>query len=159
MKCPVFYEGKEVGWVNVQQEQSGVSWKTVCKVDTLGVLRLYGLRAGREPLRIGVLEPEEDGTLHLDRLVSQGELEAIGYDTPPETYILSENGQGNLHTGDAKLDTYIDRGQAECRLCDGRICVCVPFAPGKACPLAFALTACSIQNGEAVLWYNRKTDG
>lgn len=157
MKCPVFYKGKEVGWVLAEQEGCRISWEAACKVETAGVLRLYGMQADREPFRIGVMEPEEDGTLHLSRTVSQSELEGAGCDTLPDTYLLSENGQvgSGLHIGDAKLDALIDSGQAVCRLDDGRISVSVPFTPGKACPMAFALTACTIEDGKAVLRGNK----
>lgn len=157
MKCPVFFKGKEVGWVCVEQEKCCVRWEAVCKAETNGILRLYGMRADREPFRIGVLEPGEEGALHLCRSVSQSELEGAGYDVLPDTYLLTENGQvqSDLHTGDAKLDALIDAGQAICRLRGDGLCVCVPFEPGKACPMAFALTACTIENGEAVLRGNK----
>ncbi len=156
MKFPVFYEGKEVGWVDAEQENYSASWEAACKVETEGVLRLYGIKTDRQPLRIGVLEPvPEEGTLHLCRSISKSEMEAAGYDTLPEAYILTETGQVSLHTGDAKLDALVDAGQAVCRLCDGKICVSVPFKPGEACRMAFALTACTIQNGEAVLRGNK----
>lgn len=157
MKCPVFYKGKEVGWVLTEQKDCRVSWKAACKVETDGILRLYGVQTDREPFRVGVMEPGEDGTLYLSRTVSQSELAGAGYDTLPDTYLLSENGQvaSGLHTGDAKLDALIDSGQAACRLCDGSLSVSVPFVPGKACPMAFALTACTIENGKAVLYGNK----
>lgn len=155
MKCPVFYKGEQVGWVWIEQESGCVRWEALCRVETACVLRLYGVQADREPFRIGVMEPEESGTLHICRKVWKSELEGAGYAVLPDTYFLSENGQVIFHTGDAKIDACIDSGQAVCCLCDGVVCVSVPFAPAEPCPIAFALTACTIEQGRAVLRGNK----
>lgn len=54
-------------------------------------------------------------------------------------------------TGDALVDAGIADGVlTSARTADG-ICVSCPFTPGAACPLAFALTACTVSDGCAVL--------
>lgn len=155
MKCPVFYQGEQVGWVLTEQVSGCVRWEAVCRVETNRVLRLYGRQAEREPFRVGVMEPEDGGNLHLCRKVWQSELEGAGYAALPNTYFLGEQGQERLHTGDAKIDACIDSGQVVCRLCDGVVCVSAPFSSAEPCPLAFALTACTVEQGRAVLRGNR----
>ncbi len=167
MKYPVMYKDQTVGRVSIEEETCRVSWDAVCHVDTASVLRLYAVKSGLEPLRIGVLEPDAEhaGILRLCRAIPRSELQAAGYDPLPQSYVLSENGQGlnvasnKIHTGDAKLDALIDRGQASCDTMAGETCVCVPFEWGEACPMAFALTACKVQNGQAILRYRKGKQG
>ncbi len=164
MKYPVMYQNQAVGTVSIEEETYRVSWDAVCRVDTACILRLYAVKVGLEPLRIGVLEPDAEnaGVLRLCRAIPRSELQAAGYDPLPQSYVLAENGRGltegkhDAHTGDAKLDALIDRGQARCYTEAGKACVCVPFEWGKACPMAFALTACRIWGGQAILEYRKE---
>lgn len=164
MEYPVIYEGKTVGTVSVVEEACWVCWKAVCAVDTTDILRLYVVKEGAEPFRIGVLEPDAQAShvLRLDRAAPRSELQAAGYDPLPERYVLSEHGQGlrvphvKAYTGDAKLDALIERGQAHCDRERGKITVRIPFAWGQACPMAFALTACEIRDGYAILHYRKR---
>lgn len=152
----VCYLGRTVGRVQVEVQADGVRFTSECRVQTDQILRLYGLRDGCAPLRIDVAEPAGEG-LHVGRMLSWHALRAAGYtaDCLPTRYVLDAGDGSGLAdrsvTGDSKLDALIARGAASCQAEGQSFRVQVPFAPGKACPLAFALTACTVTDGQAIL--------
>lgn len=162
----VSYRGKTVGRVEIDTGTHGVHWQAVCRVQTGDVLRLYGLREGCAPLRIDVAEPVGE-ELHVQRTLSWQTLRAAGYDAGrlPTRYVL-EAGDGRglqvqsaVMTGDARLDALIADGTLDCQPDGDGWRVSVPFAAGQACPLAFALTACTLtHDGRAVLRIKRRKD-
>lgn len=160
MEYPVMYEGQTVGTVRVTEEPCRICWEATCELDTPAILRLY--MVGEEPFRIGVLEPDKNHVLRLERAAPKSELQAAGYDPLPERYVLSQHGEGldtpfrkQAFTGDGKLDALIERGQAHCDASQGGRTVRIPFVWGQACPMAFALTACEIRDGQAILHYKK----
>lgn len=157
MEQDVVHGGSKVGKVCLNQQGQGVCWDVRCAGQPGdGVLRLYGMRPGKLPLRIGVLEPQGGG-LRLKRTLSWETLRQAGYDADclPEQYVLADGAGPPACTGDSHLDALIASGRAECRPQEDGWQVCVPFRAGKECPLAFALTACKLYQGEAVLHVSR----
>ena len=153
MEQDVRYGGSIVGKVSLTRQTQGICWEAVCPLQTGdGVLRLYGVYPGKPPLRIGVLEPQEDG-LRLKRTLSWDTLRQAGYnaDCLPERYVLADRAGPPADTGDERLDALIASGAAECRPQADGWQVRAPFRAGGECPLAFALTACMLCDGEAVL--------
>ena len=153
MEQDVVYGGGKVGRVCLTRQAQGVCWDASCAAPAdAGVLRLYGMCPGRPPLRIGVLEPQA-GVLRLTRTLSWDTLRRAGYDAGclPEQYVLADGAQPPACTGDGRLDALIASGAAQCRPQAGGWQVCVPFRAGEECPLAFALTACALCRGQAVL--------
>lgn len=152
----VCYLGRTVGQVQVEVQTDGVRFTSECRVQTDQILRLYGLRDGCAPLRIDVAEPVGEG-LHVGRTLSWHALRTAGYaaDCLPARYVLDAgDGSGLIDhpvTGDGKLDALIVRGAASCQAEGQGFHIQAPFAPGKACPLAFALTACTVTDGQAIL--------
>ena len=59
----------------------------------------------------------------------------------------------HLQTGDALLDALIAAGKAECTKEGEMLLVRTPFLPGQQNPMNFALTACHLEDGNAVLSY------
>ena len=160
----VSYRGRTVGWVEIDAGQRGVHWQAVCRVQTGDILRLYGLRDGCAPLRIDVAEPVGE-ELHVQRTLTWHTLRAAGYDADhlPTHYVLDAGDGRELHvqppamTGDARLDALIADGTLTCCPDGDGWCVSLPFSAGQACPLAFALTACTLTaDGRAVLRVRRR---
>ena len=58
-----------------------------------------------------------------------------------------------LQTGDALLDALIAAGKAECTKKGEMLLIRTPFLPGQQNPMHFALTACHLEDGNAVLPY------
>lgn len=160
MELHIEYQQSVVGKVQVQEQEIGVIWQAECLIPDEVVLRLYGLRAGCPPLRIGVPAPDENSKLVLTRKLSWAELRSQGYDRGqlPTHYILAYDAEQAtvqlvpmVQTGDRKIDACLERGAAAAICHNGSWTVRTPFIPGKACALAFALTACTIQEGTAEL--------
>ena len=160
----VSYRGKTVGQIQVEVQSDGVRFVAECRVQTDDILRLYGLRDGCAPLRIDVAEPVGD-SLRVQRTLSWYALRTAGYtaDSLPTRYVLDAGDGSGLTenrpavTGDAKLDALITGGMVHCQPEDGGFCIQAPFAAGRACPLAFALTVCTVTDGQAVLHVHRKS--
>lgn len=160
----VSYRGKTVGQIQVEVQDNGVRFVAECRVQTNDILRLYGLRDGCAPLRIDVAEPVGD-SLRVQRTLSWYALRTAGYtaDSLPTRYVLDAGDGSGLAesrpavTGDVKLDALIMSGVVRCQPEDGGFCIQAPFAAGQACPLAFALTACTVAAGQAVLHVYRKS--
>lgn len=158
MEFQVSYRGQTVGQVDVAQTAHGVSWNAWCSLQTAEVLRLYGLRAGRPPLRIDVAEPAGGG-LRVRRTMTWNAVEQMGYSRAclPDIYVLDgADGSGiddacRTVTGDRRIDALIASGTVSCDPAGDGWRIGTRFSPGQACPLAFALTACSIREGCAVL--------
>lgn len=154
----LWYRGQMVGRVQVDVRDDGVYWQAECQVQTDKILRLYGLRDGCAPLRIDVAEPVGD-SLRVQRVLSWHTLRTAGYaaDCLPTRYVLDDGDGSGLAddqptvTGDAKLDALIARGKVQCRSDGDGWQVYAPFAAGRECPFAFALTACTVTDGQAVL--------
>lgn len=161
VRFPIVYRGQDAGWVIVQTGGHGMIFAAESPVRTLAVLRLYGLTE-TGPLLIGVLEPE-NGMLKLKRRITPEALRAAGVRQPPTRYYL-EDGQpgcrpeenpaapdkkkaadGPLRTGDALLDRLLEAGIADGTETTDGWTIRMPFAPGRANALAFALTACTIE--------------
>lgn len=159
----VSYRGQTVGEIQVEAHDDGVRFEAECRVQPDNILRLYGLRDGCAPLRIDVAEPVGD-SLRVQRTLSWYGLRAAGYTAAnlPARYVLDAGDGRELTenrpavTGDTKLDALITSGIAHCRPEDGGFCIQAPFAAGQACPLAFALTACTVVDGQAILHVHRK---
>ncbi|MGM9611958.1 MAG: hypothetical protein ACI3XZ_00490 [Butyricicoccus sp.] len=170
MRFPIEYRGQDAGWVTVQTDGRGMAFAAESPLLTSAVLRLYA-QTEAEPLRIGVLEPHHD-ILRLNRRISTETLRAAGVQQPPTRYYL-EDGQpgccpkdkpitpeakkttsvGPLRTGDALLDRLLESGIADgTQTADGWM-IRMPFTPGRAHALSFALTACTIrkENGRWIV--------
>ena len=100
-----------------------------------------------------------------ERTLSWYALRTAGYtaDNLPTRYVLDAGDGSGLAesrpavTGDAKLDALITSGVVRCQPEAGGFCIQAPFAAGRACPLAFALTACTVTDGQAVLHVRRNS--
>lgn len=164
MQERVTYRGQPAGMVQIEEQPQGMCWKVECSPVSEVVLRLYGLRENCAPLRIGVLEPEGQ-TLTLRRVLSWQTLNDAGYDRTqlPDKYVLDDGQPGCLEivqqndpalpvlTGDAKIDALADAGQVRCVRQEQGWKVYAPFVYGQETPIAFALTACTVNNGQAIL--------
>lgn len=180
MRFGIVYRGQDAGWVAVDADARGMSFQAESAVHTSAVLRLYGLTQAGAPLRIGVLEPE-NGVLRLNRRLTRETLRAAGVEQPPEQYYLEDGqpgcrpasaavateprapaGQGHhgALSGDPLLSRALRAGAASL-VREGDMCVIrAPFAPGRAHPLHFALTACVIeQAADTPIAVLRKRDG
>lgn len=162
MEQQVTYRGKPVGVVQIEEQAQGMCWSVQCSLVSQAVLRLYGLGAQAEPLRIGVLEPEGN-VLTLRRVLSWQTLRDAGYERIrlPDSYVLDDGTPGCLDrvddhtskvlTGDVRIDALAASGQVKCVRQDKGWTVYAPFVSGREMPMAFALTACAVRDGQAVL--------
>ena len=176
MEYPVIYAGAAAGTVQVVPERDGLRFTADLSVHPNSVLRLYGCAPDGRALRVGVPQPTGAG-LALTRFLSGQTLRTEGFapDNPPEQYILADAAphpsepeqpqtapapaaQANLQpekppmrTGDPLVDAGLAAGTLTVSRADGGVTVSCPFIPGAACPLAFALTACTISDGQAIL--------
>lgn len=152
----VTYRGRSVGTVQVEQDARGLTFRAVCRPQGTQVLRLYA-QAGGAPLRIGVLEPQDD-TLCLVRRWSPETMRRLGVREMPAQFFL-DDGQGGCAppenerpaaSGPAcpRLAGAVRQGLARWQPDARGGLVTAPFAPGREHPLAFALTACSIRCNE-----------
>ena len=144
----VFYRGKPVGKVTVQTAESGVQFDAVCTLPDTTVLRLCGGRNEKTVL-IGVLAPYA-GYWHIGRTLSYHTLAEYGFDALlPDTFWLTEH--PDQSTGDRLLDEALRAGTVKLIETPNGLAVACPFDCSKPSPLAFALSACSIEN-EMVLF-------
>ncbi|MDY5972063.1 MAG: hypothetical protein SPJ01_04220 [Butyricicoccus sp.] len=159
MEYPVIYAGAAAGTVQVVPERDGLRFTADLSVHPNSVLRLYGCAPDGRALRVGVPQPTGAG-LALTRFLSGQTLRAEGFapDNPPEQYILadaaphpSEPEKPPMRTGDPLVDAGLAAGTLTVSRADGGVTVSCPFIPGAVCPLAFALTACTISDGQAIL--------
>lgn len=164
MQERVTYRGQPAGVVQIEEQSQGMCWKVQCSPVSEVVLRLYGLRENCAPLRIGVLEPEGQ-ILTLRRVLSWQTLNDAGYNRTqlPDRYVLDDGQPGCLEvvqqndhapsvlTGDAKIDALAAAGQVQCVRQEQGWRVYAPFVCGQEMPIAFALTACTVQNGQVIL--------
>lgn len=77
--------GETVGTVEVTEEPRGYTFLVDCVGGTLDIVRCYG-KTEREPLLLGVLEPQE-GRLRCKRTITRQSLAAHG-GSVPQTYYL-----------------------------------------------------------------------
>lgn len=146
----VLYQNRPVGRVTVGQAPGGVRFDAVCTLEGEPVLRLCGGRDGKT-LRIGVLAPHA-GYWHIGRTVSLQTLRDAGFDRLlPDTYWLTDRSCPCPSTGDPLLDRALRAGTVRMsQVSEGAEFSC-PFDCGSPSPLAFALTACTVRDGRAVL--------
>lgn len=144
------YQGQTVGRVTVRQAAGGVRFDAVCTLDGSPVLRLCGGRNGRT-LPIGVLAPHA-GYWHIGRTLTRQTLREAGFgDSLPDAYWLSDRAAPPEATGDPLLDAALLAGTAALRRTENGLEVSCPFDPAQPSALAFALPACTVENGRAVL--------
>ena len=115
-------------------------------------------------------EPEETAAAEQPpelNLSAQAGAEAGAASQPPESGLSAQAGaeagaasqpskpslSAHLQTGDALLDALIAAGKAECTKEGEMLLVRTPFLPGQQNPMNFALTACHLEDGNAVLSY------
>lgn len=146
----VLYQNRSVGRVTVGQAPGGVRFEAVCTLEGEPVLRLCGGRDGKT-LLIGVLAPQA-GYWHIGRTVSFQTLRDTGFDSIlPDTFWLIDRQAPSVSTGDPLLDGALRAGTiAMTQTADGTDFSC-PFDCRAPSPLAFALTACTVRDGRAVL--------
>lgn len=146
----VLYQNRPVGRVTVGQAPGGVRFDAVCTLEGEPVLRLCGGRDGKT-LLIGVLAPQA-GYWHIGRTVSFQTLRDAGFDRVlPDAFWLTDRPMQCPVTGDPLLDGALRAGTIEMtKTADGADFSC-PFDCRAPSPLAFALTACTVRDGRAVL--------
>ena len=146
----IFYESRPVGKAAVTEAPGGVRFDAVCYLEGDAVLRLYGARDGRF-LPIGVLVPH-DGCWHIGRTLSRQTLREHGFENGlPTHFLLSEQPPQRGCTGDPLIDAALNDQTVTLRHTADGIEISCPFDPAAPSPLAFALTACHIENARAVL--------
>lgn len=163
----IVYRGQEAGWVVVQDDARGVLFQAESRLNASAVLRLYGLTGQERPLLIGVLEPE-DGVLKLSRRMTKQTLRTAKVDELPTQYYLDDGKPGCSSTcvadeeierlteikpyhrfvDDPLLQSALRAGGASLVKEEDMDAIHAPFAPGRAHPLHFALTACTIERTE-----------
>ena len=148
MRFPVIYRGQPAGTVEVQQTPLGCIFQAQSGLQAGQVLRLYGLD-GERRLRIGVLEPGEQG-LQLTRRLSAHDMRQQGIRQCPTRYYL-DDGQPQesipavLPPGlPVQLRQAVESGAVQWQGTVDSGSLTAPFVPGQAHPLDFALTACKI---------------
>ncbi len=151
MDCyDVFWENKPVGKVTATTMSGGVRFDAVCMLAGRPVLRLFGAREGRY-LPIGVLAPH-DGCWHIGRTLSRQTLSEYGFgDSLPKQFLLAEQMPQEAWTNDPLLDAALRSGMADLSRSDRALVISCPFEPTQPSPLSFALTACRVIQGRAVL--------
>lgn len=146
----IFYESKPVGKATMTESTGGIRIDAVCYLEGDAVLRLYGARNGRI-LPIGVLVPH-DGCWHIGRTLSRQTLREHGFEsTLPAQFLLSEHPPQCSCTGDPLIDAVLGQESVTVQQTADGFEISCPFDPTTASPLAFALTACRIENERAVL--------
>ncbi len=169
MEYPIRYQGKQVGSLNIQICDIRVSFHARCSLHSLDVFRCYGRISGKEPLLLGVLEPEDNQIMTLFREFSMTQLhQQHAYPDLPVDYFLlgasdslkdnsssayqEENSGERIETEQDITDPLIlsclQRGQIQ-RKGDEIYC---PFDPGKPNPMSFLLTVCRIEEKAGALY-------
>lgn len=80
---------KQWGTIEMQKQSTSAVFTAQCE-QTDRVMRVWGISDGREPLLIGIPEPD-GGCMRLKKRISAELLKNCGYwDEPPESYIAGE---------------------------------------------------------------------
>ena len=146
----VFYESRPVGKVSLTEAAGNVRFDAVCYLEGDAVLRLYGAQDERF-LPIGVLAPH-DGCWHIGRTLSRQTLREHGFAKDlPTHFLLSEQPPQRRYTGDPLIDAALENKAVTLQQTADGFEISCPFDPIAPSPLAFALTACRIENARAVL--------
>ena len=184
MRFPVVYRERQAGWVKVEKGPHGMEVQAESPCHTLAVLRLYAVTEA-EPLLVGVMEPKS-GMLHLSRRITPETLRTAKVTEIPQIYYLEDgqpgcrpaapqpessedapcsSAQGNREEGpeDPLVRRLLASNLVTCTSGEEGWEIRASFFPGRAHPLHFALTACSIawKDGqpEAVLRIRRMVSG
>ncbi|MGN1014791.1 MAG: hypothetical protein ACI4PM_05485 [Butyricicoccus sp.] len=116
------------------------------------IWRVWGCSEGKEPILIGV--PEPDGKeMMLHRSLSKQFLKNCGYwPNLPQWYVAGEQYlHGAAPDRKASHDGITQRRWGE------YLCLSCPFDPQHEFPLAYAFTVCTVREGRAEFWTNEKT--
>ncbi|MGN1031622.1 MAG: hypothetical protein ACI4PQ_08470 [Butyricicoccaceae bacterium] len=159
MTAEVRQNGERWGTADVTQQNGLVRFHISGPLRTDAVYRVWGRSAGREPLLLGVAEPQGD-RLVLDRARSCSELSLFGYrDVLPEEYVLAvREPVWTLpeYTGDELIDHAIDIHHLSVEQEGDIVRIRCPFRRDAEFPLAFAFCLCRVVNGEAVLEWTKQ---
>ncbi len=176
MQAEIWYENSTVGTLEWKYDPYGVQITLDCAnpSEPSRLLRCYGQTDG-SPLLIGLPEPKEN-RLRLTRHLSRETLKAAGcLHRMPDFFYLSENGAvpvqegkqaagaadhksltGEHTTGDAVLDRLLIEGDVSCKWEDMCLELRCIFRPDKPFALAPAFALCSVQQGDAVLRWEKE---
>lgn len=136
--------GRHWGTVETTETAQEVVFQ-VCGAHTSEVWRVWGVRDGKQPLLIGIPEPESGGMV-LRRRLSKAFLQRCGYwPTLPEQYIAG------VRFEPPDSDETTEETQGECRRLTCR------FSPKEEFPLAYAFSVCTVKDGIAELRLDKKT--
>lgn len=174
MEFPVYHGGIPVGTVTTQNNNYKIEFQVCCSLTTTEILRCFGIQKDKKLVRIGVLEPTQEG-LTLNRSLS---LQEIGQDIPQEYILAADEAQAAqvvqiqpdipqaasppipssppIFTGDVLLDVVVENGSVEAQQQGKQVRLSCPFASQQPFALAFAAVQCQIEKKEndffAVLW-------
>lgn len=177
MEFPVYHGGIPVGTVTTQKNNHKIEFQVCCSLTTTEILRCFGIQRDQKLVRIGVLEPTQEG-LTLNRSLS---LQEIGQDIPQEYILAADETQAAqivrtehvqpdipqaasppilpsppIFTGDVLLDAVVENGSVKAQQQGKQVCLSCPFTSQQPFALAFAAVQCQIEKKEndffAVLW-------
>lgn len=147
MDFPVYWCGELVGVVAVSETPYAYTFDMRCPLVTTEILRGYGVTADA-PLRIGVLEPQND-VLVLKRTVTR---QSVGGVLPQKYYLSNQQAALNTPlwntknpTGDALLDFVLQNGAVQAERLQGVLQLTCPFDSSKPFALAFAFALCAVE--------------
>ncbi len=133
--------GKPWGSISAEEQSGGWLLCAECP-QTDRVLRIWGISDGKEPLLIGIPEPQ--GTcLRLTKQLSRAYLRNFGYDAPPQRYLAGESMEQAFGQETASSDAYVRR-------------TCI-FSPDQPFAFAHCFAVCHIEGTTAVMYEDAKT--
>lgn len=160
MGIEVRKDGMPWGTADITKQGDRVQFYITGPLYTDAVYRVWGRSKEREPILLGVAEPNGQ-KLVLDRTRTRHELSLFGYCDVPEEYILSvHEPEWNCFTdtGEELLDAAIQKYHLPVKQ-DGEIYrITCPFEKNVEFPLAFACCLCSVSQNTAFLNWHRISD-
>ena len=121
------------------------------------VWRVWGGSEGKEPILIGVPEPDGEQMV-LRRGLSKLFLKNCGYwPELPQWYVAGERYSRETTAAQGQEIPKADEGGIIQRQCGAYRCRSCRFDPQQEFPLAYAFSVCTIREGRAELWTDEKT--
>lgn len=159
MTAEVRRNGRAWGTAEVTEHGTAVRFCISGPLCRDAVYRVWGRSADREPILLGVAEPDGD-RLVLDRTRTRSELALFGYrDALPEEYILSVREPEwsiSERTGDECIDHAVRAHHLPVEREGELLRIRCAFDKNIEFPLAVAFCLCRVKAGEAVLEWTKK---